>query len=42
MIKSRAETELKLIKSTISQELFETYNFTNVRYQACDIRVRML
>lgn len=31
MTKTHAETELKLIKSTISQELFEMSSFTNIK-----------
>lgn len=42
MTKTHAETELKLIKSTISQELFEMSSFTNIIYQTCKIRVIML
>lgn len=42
MTKLHAETELKLIKLTTSQELFETYSFANITYQACEIRVIML
>lgn len=41
MTKSHAVTELKLIKSTVSQDLFETSSFTNIRYQTCEIRVIM-